>query len=203
MSWKRVRLHTSEHDGARFLNTDDDCYTYYEYVPGGAFDEYPGTQMMMNFKKPRNCSSYEKRYRQNAILELAKLLDRFLSARPVDRSLIIPIPSSKLPTNPEYTNRFEDLARAFRSINHTPILHAISIVEEIGNAHEDNLRDIDAIYGNLSFSRQSIPTETAIFYLLDDILTKGAHFKACERIVKDYFPAAKCIGVFFAQTTRE
>lgn len=203
MAWKTVRLHSDDHDGARFLNEDDQCYTYYDYVPGGAFEDYPGTQAMMNFKKPVNCTPPEKRYRQETISNLATILNRFLSSRSTENSVIIPIPSSKLPSNPEYTNRFEDFAARFRSTNDTPILHAISIIAEIGNAHDDNIRNIDVIYGNLRFSKRGIPDSTTTFYILDDILTKGAHFKACERLIKRHYPSARCIGVFFAQTTRE
>jgi hypothetical protein len=199
MAWNRVRLASMEHDGARRLAASDDCYCHYEYKKGNFGCK--GTNVIGNFKKSGTCKSEEKYYRNIEIENIASILSNFFNGRDITNSVIIPIPSSKLPSNPEYSQRYEDLAIKFNPNNSIQIIPAISIIKEIPNAHNDNNRDIDLIYSNLVLNRPMLPSDLNHIYILDDVLTTGAHYKACEKLLLNTIPDTQCHGLFIAQTT--
>lgn len=63
-------------------------------------------------------------------------------------------------------------------------------------------RDVDAALRNIGIRplEQGIATCYAAVLVFDDVLTTGAHFKACQAALLEIFGTTPIVGVFWART---
>ncbi len=182
------------------LNADDECYFFGDYTPGGGYSHSAANQLVINLKRhPKFRGKPAWRHKVRAIQTCGTLLGRTLNTNLASNSVIVPIPPSKPPDHPEFDDRMIQIA-----MNSDPFRHADLIRNTTARSplhHSDQKRDIDAIYSALAIDLADLGDATTCF-LLDDVLTTGASFRACVRKIGEIDQIKRVVGVFIARCAR-
>jgi hypothetical protein len=177
------------------------CYYARDYTSGGGFGVSEANSLVLNFKKSIDRKLRpEWHYRTQAVRQFARELDTLIGAGVA----VTAIPSSALPTDPDYNGRFEDLfgewmalraqakrvalhiEQPFRRRHRVPALHA-------GKEH----RDIGEVYQSLEWiGFKNAPRKLV---LVDDVITCGTHFKACQQLLAENC-SVEVYGAFWGRT---
>lgn len=191
-----------------FITPDDQCFYYLQRDSLG-FSSGPrakANSLIINFKKKPEViknDGLQAHYKQRAINFFASaVLDFFLcNAKLLEgfEVLLVPIPTSKPRDDAGYDNRMDELCRMVGDsldwVDYTPILDARN---DLGAAHEGNSpRDPEFIKQNMIFSGPisnfGIPK---VVFLIDDVLTTGAHYAACRDMINNAYPDLPIFGLF-------
>lgn len=180
-----------------YLSADDICYFAREFISHGGYTAGVGNDVISNFKKQVSYKGTPSwKYKLAAIEQFAKELDMLIP----DNVYITSMPSSKTPDHPEYDPRLEQTLDKLKLIKPT-----INIVKPFANInsrealHQGGVtRTPELIYGNLKWL--GLPTHIDNLIIIDDVLTTGSNFKACQRLLVENSPGTCLIGIFWAKT---
>jgi len=179
-----------------FIEESDICIYAREHHPGG-YSISDSNQLIFNFKKPmRYRGSNHWHYKEEAIIKFSKEIG--VLKLPED-AVLIPVPPSKPRGHSEYDDRIEKslmhLKRRFSDFNVLPILNTTQVIP---SAHEDdgprNPRDIIPYLEMVD----SPVVSSKYAFLVDDVITTGGHFKACQQLLQQNYPAVTFVGLFWA-----
>jgi hypothetical protein len=181
------------------LEEDDVCLYFGEYTAGSGFGHSPMNNLIYNLKKcvsKRGTPGYQ--YKDNAIRDVANQLAA-LSA--IEQYVFVPIPPSKSKTNPLYDSRILDILVEAKKNN--PEIKYAELVLQSGNMNASHdtatpRSTVDEL--THAYQLQNIPLPSQNFIIFDDVLTKGSHFKAMQKVIKSAFPESYIIGMFIART---
>ena len=194
--WSRLDRKSHE-EFPVYLDDSDDCYFAREYIAGGGFQASEANQLISNFKKgvDRKDNIYEWRHRIHAVNKFALELSNALAKN----IILANIPSSKCLSDPEYDNRFEDMFLVLKKLRpDLKIENPISSIVSVVASHHGGTRNPEEISENLVWKgfEDKIPRHIV---LVDDVLTSGAHFKACKELIQYHCPQTIVSGVFWAR----
>ncbi len=120
-----------------------------------------------------------------------------------ENEVVAAIPCSKCETDPEYYPTGEHVLRKLHNLR--PDLHIIRPLrmrETMQSSRKGGSRNPSVIYNNLEWLG-GIPPRTQGLFLIDDVVTTGAHFNACKRIICEQHPGMDVCGIFLAKTIWE
>src|ERR1700677_1997602 len=179
-----------------YLSAADECYYARDYVSHGSYKSSPGNGLITNFKKDvSRKGKREWQYKVDAINKFAAELKPLLP----NGMAVAHIPSSKCKTDPQYDSRLEDTLRALKRLNASLIIESpLTSKNTVQASHLGGDRNPEIFYNNLAWVGLSQPTTTLV--LIDDVITTGAHFKACQRKLTEQSPGIRVLGVFWAKT---
>ena len=193
-SWKPIEL------AGKYpfcLSGGDVCYYARDYISHGSFSASVGNNLISNFKKEvsKRKNLDEWRHKLSAIDQFALELHDFIP----EGTAIAHIPSSKAKNHPEYDSRLEDTLAKLKSYMPTlVIVTPFEVIQTLPSSHKGGERDPEVIYSNLRWL--GLPAGTNQIVLIDDVITSGAHFNACKRILTKNIPGIEVVGVFWAKT---
>ena len=195
--WQKLERNPSG-EWPTYLDDSDICYFARDFISRGGFSAGIGNDLIINYKKPaseRGKPSW--RYKINAINQFA----RELCTLKLDGHYIAGMPSSKAPEDPNYDDRLEATLRKLKKLK-----PSINIVTPFTNRETreslhlgTHSRSPDEIYNNLIW--QCLPCQLKYLIVVDDVLTTGSNFKACQRLLSENSPGTQLIGIFWAKTT--
>lgn len=185
----------------RFLSSEDldHCFFARDYVSRGGYDASTGNSLVQNFKKDpsKRARPREWAHRDRAVRQFATELNAIIGDH-----CVAAIPSSSLPSDTDYTNRFEDLFDVLRTLRpdnpphvETPIRRGVRV--EPVHVSEAR-RSVSDVYASLRWEGFDQTPNRLI--LVDDVITCGTHFKACQRLLLEHHPDIEIFGVFWART---
>lgn len=191
-----------------YLTESDICF-YYLQKDNLGFGQGPHAsenQRIINFKHdpvkyPEGTAPF--RYKQRAISEFVSALSFFLrenaSAFSGGASLV-PIPTSKPRESADYDSRLDDLcSSAARSVQFAKFCPALETRMDMGKVHRGEApRNPDSIMRNIMVDSAMLSGSHDIIALVDDVLTTGAHYAACKKLVLDAVPDRTIIGLFLS-----
>lgn len=204
-------IHVSEDEKERghfYLDNDDQCLYLGLYHP----DQNPNSglnQHIWNFKKKPSIATTnpaEYRYKAPAIRTLAnKLRGSFTEKAVNERLTFVPIPPSKARNDPEYDDRLVKLLQRMVTGAATPDIRDILSTKRSRTASHSlsstfsstAVADLQATI-DIQIPANFQPRKYII--LVDDVLRRGTHFKACKNLIKANFPDTHVAGVFLART---
>jgi predicted amidophosphoribosyltransferase len=192
MLWKKFDFL----DQPVFLSADDDCYYARDYISHARFDASDGNNLLTNFKKPvSKRGSNQWKYKLQAIERFARELLTILP----DNAVVGSVPTSKSRTDPEFDSRLDDVLIRLNQLKMTiRIERPIDRAATAQAVHHGGTRSIDEICTTLQWNGfQTVP---GAIVLIDDVITCGTHFKACQRLIQRNHPGLKVYGVFWART---
>lgn len=123
----------------------------------------------------------------------------------------VPVPPSKCRSDPEYDDRVIQILREFeresKCQGHNPL--ALELVEQKANiraahASPDDRPSIGELANNYEICDDELArlheSGRKRIYVVDDMLTTGAHFKAMQKVILNAgIPGVKVIGIFIAR----
>jgi len=197
------RLTRGEH---RFLNEEDDCYFIGEFTARKGYKHSETNDQIISLKmKPgiRFSNPHRYKYKIIAIENWAQKLFSAMSLFESSKWIWIPIPGSCPLGHPEYDDRLERiLHRAYG--DDIDIKSIITQTNHRPAAHDSADRPTpDQLIQNWTLNRTPLTGNNYNFIVFDDVLTRGASFKAAEKMLRDAYPNSSILGVFLARTVHD
>ena len=191
--WKKIDLVEAP---PVHLDETDDCYYARDYVAGGGYGASKANSLINNFKKPRSCQGdqlqwgYKLRDAKRFAAELSELLPKSV--------VVAAIPSSRTIDDPEYDPRMEMMLEELQRLRCDILIERPIIrVRPAAALHMGGRRSVEAVSETLAWAGfESTPDRVV---LLDDVITTGASFKACARLVREHSPSTGISGAFWAR----
>lgn len=195
--WKKIdRVGVEEFP--YYLDDNDECYFARDYLPGRGYAASESNDLINNFKKPIDRKGRpEWRYKVLAIERFAYELSMAL---PDDFDGIVTcIPSSTRKDDPQYDSKLDETLSILKRLKpNIQIEYPISIASSVIPSHlGGQKRRPEVIYANLNW--EGLRGNSDVILLVDDVITTGAHFKACQKIIKENCPQIRVIGLFWAK----
>ena len=158
--------------------------------------------MIMNFKKPLNQKG-QGHFKYKGI-EIDRIAKHFKTAIPELSSpdtILVPIPPSKSRSHPDYDDRGVRLLQRFcEGRPHEDIRDMISSRQTVVASHDRQDRPRpEEILENLELDPKQCVDQKPRIVLFDDLITTGAHFKACKELLTPAFPNSTIEGLFIAR----
>lgn len=180
------------------------CFYFGEYTARSGFGYSKTNQLIANFKKsPSVKNKPEWKYKESAIQEIAKLLNR--SFKKNSDITFIPIPSSKSKFHKDYDDRLlKTLTTAFSDWNNPDIRELIVQKEDIEPFHNrEARRDIRVLLDVWELDKKIITPIPRKIVIFDDLLTTGCHFKAAKFLLQQQYSEIPIYGIFIARRAIE
>jgi hypothetical protein len=182
-----------------YLDAQDICYYAGEYTAGEGHAYSETNQLIHNFKKTvdkRGTAQWQ--YKERAIVQAANI---FRAAIKADAQVtFVPIPPSKAKNDPLYDDRMLRMLQLVCKGRHTDIRELVVQARSSEAVHLSQARpkpdDLVAMY---ELDEELADPAPSTIFVVDDVLTKGSHFKAVKRVLQQRFPDAVIVGFFIAR----
>jgi predicted amidophosphoribosyltransferase len=117
--------------------------------------------------------------------------------------IIVPMFTSKSRNDPEFDDRLECVAKYVREKTSQRIGFNLDVIRSSEPFHNSRALRVPAeIEKTISFTPFKPPIPTKVL-LIDDVVTTGAHFIACNNKIKGQYPDIEIFGLFLAKTKWE
>jgi hypothetical protein len=185
------------------LLPEDECYYLMEYTAHKTWGYSPANNLIYNCKKKMDQRGRPGwGYKAQAIHTIGALLKGALpSVIDFSKTTLVPLPPSKIKTNPLYDDRVLQILQSACPAN-AAIRELIHCRQDTDAAHEsgNNRPSVKEIYANyvLDSDAARTPIHDRIV-LFDDMITAGSHYAAAKAFIGKHFPEATIIGIFAAR----
>lgn len=182
------------------LTESDNCLFMREYTArmGYKFGETNG--LISNLKKKPGARGIQHKAR--AITQCATELARALNPAWLIGATLVPVPPSKIVSDPLYDDRMQRVCQRIGTVANIPVDVRILVRQRFSMhaAHESQQRPSvgDLVEAYEIDESLSAPAPTAIG-VIDDVLTAGTHFRAMEEVLAERFPNVPITGIFWAR----
>lgn len=189
-----------------FLEAGDECLFFGDYSARKGFAHSATNGVIANFKRPvkyRGTPSWKYKVREiNAVAQAfsANIGSAFGSLT------LVPVPPSKLKTDPEYDDRMMDMLRALRApAGITPDVRELVLqTKPMPAAHDSANRPPPAEWEKVYAIDEGLAQKTPTWIgIIDDLLVTGCRFRAMSNILRRRFPEARITGLFIARRVPE
>lgn len=189
----------------QFIKDDDLCYHIGEYTSYEKRSDTETNQQISNLKKSPNASPRELEYKRKAVKYWGdKLLQHLKWEDATQNCTFVTIPGSKAKEDPEYDPRMELVLDYIRDAHPDIDARAILYQKSSRETQRSGARKSpDEIYECLAIDELQLETEPKPnIVLLDDVITRGASFKAAKRILQERLGDVCIYGFFLAKTAK-
>ncbi|MET4295933.1 hypothetical protein ABIB06_006859 [Bradyrhizobium sp. LB8.2] len=181
-----------------YITESDECLFLYEYTSGMGYAHSETNSLISNLKKKKGAGGYA--WKGRAIASCASALGPAINPKWLADAVLVPVPPSKIKTDPAYDDRMTEVCRTIRSTVPVDVRELIVQVKSTDAVHEGSRLRPEEIEANCyideSLCGQSAPKYIGI---VDDMLTAGAHFRAANNILSKRFPTSRITGLFIAR----
>jgi predicted amidophosphoribosyltransferase len=186
------------------LESTDDCYFIGEYTARGGYEHGETNDLILNLKKgmEKRDRPYEWRWKVRAIKTCTVQLREVLPADVLTNATFVPVPPSKVKTDPLYDDR---IVQIFSKLgDEVDVRELVNLIANHAPFHEAERRlSPDELYELYEIDNELLEPRPVSLVVADDVLTTGASFKAMKRVLSETFPGVPVIGVFVARRVPE
>jgi hypothetical protein len=185
-----------------YLEPSDLCFYIKEYTAYAGYSHSYANDLIQNFKKPMDRrGTQEWKWKIWAIDQITQM---FIESQPetpnLSHIIFVPIPPSKVKTDPLYDDRIVQVTSAFCKARNGDFREILTIKENLEPSHEAQHRPKPSeIEANLHLNSELCHLTKDNIILVDDMITTGAHFKACQSKLRVAFPNAIIKGMFITR----
>ncbi|MGA7438342.1 MAG: hypothetical protein WBW32_09470 [Luteibacter sp.] len=187
-----------------WLTEGDLCYHYGEYTAEGGWEAGDTNRWIKNLKKKPTAKNEELYYKTQAYAYWAGLIRPLLPADKLANVTLVPMPGSKPLGHPEFDPRMlrvlESFAQNDPRIDIRPVLR--QTVERPGQHEGGGRLSPDEIGEMLDIEQGQLGNGPlrAVVFLVDDVITMGASFKAAQAKLMTVPNVRQVRGIFLART---
>ena len=189
-----------------FLDQSDECLFFGDYSARKGFAHSATNSLIANFKRPVKYKGHASwQYKIRDINAAAHAFSQNLGSA-FSKITLVPIPPSKLKSDPEYDDRMIAMLRAMRApAGIAPDIRELVVQTKAmpaahGNENRLPPKDWEAAYS--IDETTAVPTPTWIG-IIDDVLVTGCRFRAMSNVLKARFPQTRITGLFIARRVPE
>jgi hypothetical protein len=184
----------------QYLTPEDECFFFRSYtrLDLGFTKE---NSFIMNFKKKmERKGKNDWKYKAQAILEAS---DLFIQGTPPINApdvIFVPIPPSRMKGDPLYDDRNVQLISNLCNAKPNGELREIIYVNQNMPPTHEHKMSPDEMLPYLEVDEALCRDPKPNIVVVDDVITEGAHFKACQGLLRQWFPNSRITGLFIART---
>lgn len=211
-SWSRVDRLNRPYN----LEDSDFCFYYLRYTPYAGFQHSYANQEVINYKIPIGSESGlanrpgRAPYKQRAIENYATAIIEFMSSKTLrntserlidlgGRVGIVPAPTSMTPDDPEFDDRNVKTCQIVCGVTGFRLCRDVETVKYIGPSHSQGTRSPNLIKASLGRVAHGCD-DCEFVFVIDDVLTTGAHFVAIKSLLLESGCLAQVFGIFYAKS---
>lgn len=181
-----------------YLSPEDECWYFGEYTKGGGYQHSETNSFILNLKKGMHTKGTPQwHYKGEAILKAARLLSGAIGPTARARGVFVPVPPSAARGTAAYDDRISKVLAAVQ-----PPIDWRELVEQTCTtdaAHTTTARpDPYDLVGIYAINEELAEPPPVRIFVVDDVLTTGAHFRAMESVLSARF-GVPVSGVFLAR----
>lgn len=188
------------------LLSEDECLFFGDYTARKGWAHSPTNQLILNFKMPVQYRTTNRwRHKQHAIKVVAGLFSAQIGAR-FSGLTLVPVPPSKLRSDPDYDDRMMDMLRALKPPTGltADVRELVTQTMPIGAAHESSNRPPPSAWESVYEIDETLSEhEPTWIGIVDDLLVTGCRFRAMSNVLRRRFPEARITGLFIARRVPE
>lgn len=186
------------------LDADDECYYMFEYTSGKDYSFSSTNDLISNLKKDlikKLINPSEYRHKGLAISKCSTWLSEAINHEWLKMATLVPIPPSKVKTDPEYDDRMVQICEGIDASFHVDVRELVLQCESIPAAHKNpgHRLSIDELMGLYTINENVTKPIPRTIGVVDDVLTAGTHFKAMKHTLENQFPDVPIFGLFIAR----
>lgn len=197
MTLRLQRIDDTNSGEHSFLSSDDECYYLYEYTSGAGWRGGETNQLIHNLQKKRGDGGHH--YKPGAIRRCSADLSRTLSSEWLAGSVLVPVPPSKIKTDPLHDDRMSRICHGIRRPNEPDVREIIEQIRSTETFKGGNRLRPEDLRQNYRFDESALHDLPSQIGIVDDVLTTGSHFRAIKDMILDRFPKAEVTGFFVAR----
>lgn len=187
---------TNRHDHF-YLADEDECYYLYEYTAGAGWKGGDTNQLIHNLQKKRGDGGYH--YKAPAIARCARDLSRAMSPNWLSGATLVPVPPSKIKSDPLFDDRIGQVCRAIRCPGQADVREIVEQITSTDSFKGGHRKPPDELAANYQLVADELAGAKSIIGVIDDVLTTGSHFKAVKSKILLQRPDATVVGIFVAR----
>lgn len=188
------------------LLPEDECLFFGEYTARKGWAHSETNQLVLNFKIPaENRGSKRWSYKQRAIRTVSDQFSAAIGKR-FENLTIVPVPPSKLRSDPEYDDRMMDMLRGLVAPPGLSVDYRELVIQtrEMPAAHASTTRPPPEAWEEVYAVAESLADPTPNWIaIVDDLLVTGCRFRAMSNVLRRRFPSARITGLFIARRVPE
>jgi hypothetical protein len=189
-----------------YLAADDECLFLGDYSARKGFAHSATNSLILNFKKPLSRKGLPGwRYKGQATRDVADAYSRNLGTA-LSHLTLVPVPPSKLKSDPEYDDRMITMLRALQPPAgiRADVRELVAQIKEMPAAHGSENRPPPAEWEKAYAIDESVAAPTPVWVgIVDDLLVTGCRFRAMSNVLRRRFPQARITGLFIARRVPE
>jgi hypothetical protein len=192
--WKKINILSENYP--HYLKGEENCWYARDYISGGGI-EGEANQLILNFKKSVDKrGSNQWHYRDQAVSQFARELAPLFGDNPFH---IMAIPGSKPWAHPENNQRFQDVFKDLKRLRANLTIHwPIDCQNAVTGSSQGGTRSPVQIKSNYVW--RGFISEINQILIVDDVITSGAHFRACADFLRENGFQGEVLGFFWAKT---
>lgn len=215
--WNKLNIDSEEMENQfSHVKKADKCFYLMEYTIGGSYEESRVNSLIFNFKMKHPYLEDRIQHRTRAIKifskDLSEAVSKILNKYSEKRINISFIPTSKLETDENYSNRFEKVCAQLKrkkiqnqSLSDLVSFHQpIKLKEARKKASQSKERRDDKYVKNFKskFSWEEFPNkEPEVLIIFDDVIRTGSQYRAFKEFSLEKMKAEpqEIIALFWAK----
>ena len=169
------------------LDASDKCYYMFEYTSGKDYSFSETNSLISNLKKKpvkETTKPTEYRHKKQAISKCSAWLSEAINHQWLETATLIPIPPSKVKTDPGYDGRMVQICKEINASFSVDIRELVLQRKSVPAAHKnpDCRLSVDELVKLYKVDGQKTEPPPNTIGVVDDVLTAGTHFKAMKHV---------------------
>lgn len=182
-----------------YLTAEHDCHFFGEYTARAGYSHSSTNQIIANIKKKPNLrGTAQWQYKVRDMQRVAATIRGAINPKSYGIITFVPIPPSRLPTDPEYDSRITDIARMVSQDADVRELVVAAAPRQPLHESEQRLTP-DELIATLQLQEAQCNPAPQNIILIDDVITTGCSFVACSTLLQQRFPDVPISGIFAAR----
>jgi predicted amidophosphoribosyltransferase len=197
-----LKIDESNRSAHYYIEAAHECFFFHEYTARKGYAHSEGNGLVINLKKSVLQSGHPQyKYKGQAIETCASMLRAAFEKSPsvFTSATIVPIPPSRVPTDPEYDDRMMQVVSKACAGKGADVRHLVQQAQSYQASHTQTTgqrkrpHELEAMYQVVG------PPPKATVVLVDDVLTTGAHFVAMRNVIRAAYHDRRVLGIFIAR----